>query len=30
MEDGKIIQYFDENKKEIIFKSGVRKELFDD
>ncbi len=30
MEDGKIIQYYEKNKKEIIFKSGVRKELFDD
>ena len=30
MEDGKIIQYFDKNKKIINFKSDVRKELFDD
>ena len=28
--DGKIIKYYDNDKKEIIFKSGVRKEIFGD
>ena len=28
--DGKIINIFDDNKKEIIFKSGVRKEIYTD
>lgn len=28
--DGKIIKYYDGDKKEIIFKSGVRKEVFGD
>ena len=29
-ENGKIINIFTKNKKEIVFKSGVRKEVFDD
>ena len=29
-DDGKIIKYYDNEKKEIIFKSGVRKEIFSD
>ena len=28
--DGKVIKYYDNDKKEIIFKSGVRKEIFSD
>ena len=29
-EDGKTINFYDKNKKEIIFKSGVKKEIFYD
>lgn len=29
-DDGKVIKYFENNKKEIIFPSGVKKELFPD
>lgn len=28
--DGKIVNYYDNGKKEIIFKSGVKKEVYDD